>query len=320
MKALLLCAGRGKRLQPITSKIPKALVPIGNITLIEHAVMSIKQAGITEIGIVINGEIKEYNSIINNIQKHAKITIIKQENPMGTGHAVQSSFDFLEDSSFLVYLADNLFGESLKEFVDNFLVNKPQVQIGAKKIVDPKDYGVLELSENNTVLNIEEKPEYPKSERAIVGVFAFDNSCKNLFENLQVSSRGELEITEALNRAIEKKYSVKAYEFMQWWVDVGNINRLIKANSLYLQEINKVKKTVKRADSIIKNCLMIEPVMIGKSCTIENSIIGPNVTIGDNVIITDSKLSECIVMDNSQLFEAKQIKNSIVLETEIVQI
>ncbi len=320
MKALLLCAGRGKRLQPITSKIPKALVPIGNITLIEHAVISIKQAGITEIGIVINDEIKEYKSIINNIQKHAKITIIKQENPIGTGHAVQSSFDFLGDSSFLVYLADNLFGESLKEFVDSFLVNKPQVQIGAKKIVNPKDYGVLELSENNTVLNIEEKPEYPKSERAIVGIFAFDNSCKNLFENLQVSSRGELEITEALNRAIEKKYTVKAYEFMQWWVDVGNINRLIKANALYLQGINKVKKTMKRADSIIKNCLMIEPVMIGKSCTIENSIIGPNVTIGDNVIITDSKLSECIVMDNSELFEAKQIKNSIVLETEIVRI
>ncbi|QUL57071.1 NTP transferase domain-containing protein [Paenibacillus tritici] len=320
MKALLLCAGKGKRLQPITKKIPKALVPIGNITLVEHAVMSIRQAGITEIGIVLNDEVSKYRSIIDTMQESAKITYIEQMDPRGTAHAIQISLDFIGDSPFLVYLADNLFGESLKGFVTSFLSNKPMVQIGVKTVLNPKDYGVLELSENNNVLNIEEKPKHPKGDKAVVGVFAFENSCKTLFDDLKLSDRGELEITDALNKAIQQNYNVTAHEFNEWWIDVGNINRLLEANNLYLQDINTKEQRTIATDSIINNSLIIHPVIIGASCNIENSVIGPNVTIGDNTVITGSVVNECVIMSNSKLSGMKEIQDSIVIQKEIVQV
>ena len=165
MKAIILCAGKGTRLKPLTHTIPKPLVPVANKPVLTYVVEQIVESGITDIGIVVSHETtKDMQEIIGNGSKwNASISYIMQEEQRGLAHAVMVSRDFLGNSPFLMFLGDNLIEGGVKEFIKEFEATTPDATILLKEVPDPRLFGVAELDSHGKITKLVEKPKEPKT-------------------------------------------------------------------------------------------------------------------------------------------------------------
>jgi len=172
MKALVLAGGKGTRLKPLTYTMPKPLIPVANKPVLYYVLGQIKEAGITDIGIIISPEtgdlIKE--SVGDGSKWKAQITYILQSEPLGLAHAVKTGQGFLGDAPFLMFLGDNLIQGGIVQFVKQFQQNSPDALILLKEIKETHLFGIAELDKQGQVVHIEEKPKHPRSNLAVVGI------------------------------------------------------------------------------------------------------------------------------------------------------
>ena len=198
MRALVLCGGTGTRLRPITHTMAKQLVPIANKPVLFYGLESIREAGITDVGIVVGDTAKEIMQAVGDGSKwDISVTYIHQEEPLGLAHAVLVSEDFLKDSTFVMYLGDNLIKDGITGFVKKFEENRPNCEILLARVIHPERFGVAELKDGR-VVHLVEKPKVPPSDLALVGVYLFDSNVLQAVKELKPSWRGELEITDAI--------------------------------------------------------------------------------------------------------------------------
>jgi dTDP-glucose pyrophosphorylase len=199
VKALVLAGGSGTRLRPITHTSAKQLVPVANKPVLFYGLEAIRDAGITEVGIVVGDTEPEIRSAVGSGQAFGlKVTYIQQSAPLGLAHAVLVAREFLGDDDFVMYLGDNFIVGGITELVEEFRASRPDAHIMLTAVVDPRQFGVAELDGAGQLIGLEEKPQRPKSDLALVGVYLFTPAVHEAVAGLAPSGRGELEITDAI--------------------------------------------------------------------------------------------------------------------------
>lgn len=331
MKALILSGGKGTRLRPITHTSAKQLVPIANKPILFYGLEAIAEARIKDVGIVVGETKTEIRQAVGNGKKWGlKVTYIEQEAPLGLAHAVKISEDFIRQEPFVMYLGDNLLREGIRAVVDEFKSKKPNAQILLAKVPNPEQFGVAELS-NGKIKRLSEKPKKPKSDLAVVGVYLFDRSVFQAVNSIKPSKRGELEITDAIQYLIDRKFEVVPHLVSGWWKDTGKLEDLLEANRLILESQKGVLEGRADAQSRIDGNVQVErdarienstvrgPAIIGHRCVIKNSYVGPFSSIYHDSILENCELEHSIVLENSKIKNIKRICDSLIGQNATVE-
>lgn len=230
MKGIVLAGGTGSRLYPLTKVTNKHLLPVGNKPMIFYPIEKLTGAGIEEILIVTGTE--HMGDVVNLLGSGkdygCRFTYKVQDEAGGIAQALGLAENFVGDDSMTVILGDNIFEADLKTAIQNYPGKGAQILV--KQVEDPERFGVAEI-EGDQVTGIEEKPDEPKSDYAVTGIYMYDAAVFDLIKNLKPSKRGELEITDVNNDYIsrgEMKYSV----LDGWWTDAGTPESYKIANQL----------------------------------------------------------------------------------------
>lgn len=299
MKGLILCAGKGTRLYPLTRSYPKTLIPIANIPILQTCIEKLVEQDIDEIGIVIHPSqdaiIKE--QIGSGERWNLKLTYIYQEDPLGISDALKQAIAFISGDSFLLLLGDNLITESLSEMSTLIKSNQYHAALMLAEVNNPQDYGIAEVV-GQRIVRLEEKPQLPKSNLAVIGAYAFSPSIFNAVAAIPPSSRGEYEITDAIQWLIDQNEPVAYHITEKRNFDIGTMERLLEANRWKLGQMGAV---VSSKTSVLENCQIIPPVVIGPGCVLRNCIIGPHVSIGAGSSIEGCRIQNSVVLNQVNL-------------------
>ena len=238
MKGVILAAGKGVRLRPLTNGIPKALVEAGGKPLIEHVIDKLSLAGITDICVVVGhlaDKIKE--SIGDGSRFGVNLSYVTQQEQKGLAHAISFSKEFVGDEPFMVILSDNLFESQLEPLVSAHSQSGAEVSIVLTEVDNPTELGVADLDDAGNIRRLVEKPQIPPSNLAITGIYIFSSPfIFEIISNLQPSARGEFEITDAIQKVLESGRGVKGIILPGWWKDTGNLEDLKEAENLLNSE------------------------------------------------------------------------------------
>ncbi|MCL6643350.1 MAG: glucose-1-phosphate thymidylyltransferase [Candidatus Bipolaricaulota bacterium] len=325
MKAIILCAGEGTRMRPLTYTGAKHLIPVANKPVIFYSIEAVVQAGIKELGIVVSPHREEEFKIAvgDGSRWGVKISYILQHQPKGLAHAVSCAHEFVGRAPFLVYLGDNLLENGVTDFVREFERGHANASIVLYEVEDPRSFGVAQLKDGQ-IIRVIEKPKDPPSNLAIVGVYLFDEKIFEAIREIKPSWRDELEITDAIQRLIDKGYRVTPHLVQGWWKDVGKPEDMLHANRLLLERImtqiageldgrSQITGRVQIAPGAqIKNSELRGPLVIGEGALIEDSFIGPFTAVGPRVTIRHSEIEYSIVMEGSQIEGIGRIDHSLI--------
>ncbi len=336
MKGLVLAGGAGTRLRPITHTSAKQLVPVANKPILFYGIESMVAAGITEIGIIVGDTRAEVIAALGDGSRFgASFCFIPQDAPLGLAHCVLIAREFLGDDEFVMYLGDNLLEQDLGAFVAAFIaahsqVEPPSAQILLKQVPDPHRFGIAELDAYGHVVHLVEKPVEPVSDLALVGVYLFDKSIHEAVGSITPSSRGELEITDAIQWLIDHGHRVRTELLHGWWIDTGKLTPLLEANRLLLERIQPrmdgwadepssiLGRVVIERGAKIANSQIRGPVIIGAGAEITDSFIGPFTAIGDDCLVTGSEVEHSVIMERSHVIDIPRLEDSLIGREAVV--
>lgn len=318
MKAVILCAGKGTRLYPVTLTMPKPLVPVANKALLKYAIETLREMGATEIGLVVDSldsPIRE--RLGDGIQTvGVPLSYIAQEDPQGLAHAVKLCQPFVKNEPFIVYLGDNIFQDRMAVLYSRFEQTGASAAIALTEVPNPSAFGIAQL-DGEKIVRLVEKPKDPPSNLAIAGVYVFRPDIFDAIEHITPSWRNELEITDAIQYLVDHGKMVIPYVVKGWWIDAGKPDAIVLANQLVLEELpytpafNTDKRiqgnsTVSHRVILGENTQIIDsvirgPAIIGDNSVIRDSYVGPYTSIGDNVEIEGSEIEHSIVMHGCKI-------------------
>jgi len=333
MKGLILSGGTGSRLYPLTYTNAKQLIPIANKPILFRVIEAIRDAGISEIGIVVgNTENQIREAVGRGGRWGVNITYIRQDEPLGLAHAVKVSHDFLGDDRFVMFLGDNVIEGGISPLIAQFADSDWNSQIVLTRIDHPEQYGVAELGDDGKIVRLEEKPKQPQSDLALVGIYMFDCNIFDAVNAITPSYRGELEITDAIQWLVNSGFAVHPFVHRGWWIDTGAPGEMLEANDLVLEEIDyeiegyvdrdsKVGRrvSVERGAEII-NSIVRGPSIIGENARIINSYIGPFTSINHDVIIENSEIEHSVVLENCEIRDIdSRIQDSLIGRSVVIE-
>jgi glucose-1-phosphate thymidylyltransferase len=325
MKGLILSGGKGTRLYPLTYTRAKQLIPVANKPVLFRVIEAIRDAGISEIGIVIGDTGPEIRETVGNGERWGvRIEYIPQDAPLGLAHAVKISRDFLGDERFVMFLGDNVIQGGVAELIGQFGSSHWDSQIVLTQVAEPQHYGVAELRPDGSILRLVEKPREPQSDLALVGIYMFNHHVHAACEAIAPSWRGELEITDAIQWLVDQGHAVHPYIHRGWWIDTGKPIDMLEANDHVLEElVHRVDGFVDSASQVdgrvtvesgaeVINSTIRGPAIIGQDTRIVNSYIGPFTSIYHHVTVEGSEIEHSIVLEHSEIRDIPQrIQDSI---------
>jgi glucose-1-phosphate thymidylyltransferase len=232
MKGIVLAGGTGSRLFPLTKVTNKHLLPIGKKPMIYYPIEKLIEAGLKEILIVTGTEhMGDVVSLLGSGKDFkCRFTYKVQDEAGGIAQALGLAENFAGGDSVTVILGDNIFEDSLKPYVDAYEQQGGGAKLLLKEVHDPQRYGVAEVKENK-IVSIEEKPQRPKSNYAVTGIYLYDAKVFEYVKTLKPSARGELEITDVNNQYVKEKKCTSDI-FKGFWTDAGTFDSLGQANKL----------------------------------------------------------------------------------------
>ena len=313
LKGLILSGGKGTRLRPITHTSAKQLVPVANRPVLFYGIQAMADAGIEEIGIIIapetGDEIREAAG--DGSQFGVKITYIVQDEPAGLAHAVLTAEPFLGDSSFVMYLGDNLLQGGIGDLVASFRASAPDALILLTPVPDPEHFGVAEL-DGERVVRLAEKPAEPKTNLALVGVYMFTAGIHDAARAIEPSPRGELEITDAIQYLVDDGKRVEPHVVRGWWKDTGRLEDMLEANRLILDTItDRVEgelidsqcdgRFIVEPGAVLERATVRGPAVIGAGARLTDCYVGPYSAIGEDCVITNAEIEHSILLAGSHV-------------------
>ncbi|PJM96991.1 glucose-1-phosphate thymidylyltransferase [Streptomyces sp. CB01373] len=325
MKALVLSGGAGTRLRPITHTSAKQLVPVANKPVLFYGLEAIAEAGIDEVGIVVGDTADEIREAVGDGSRFGiEVTYIPQETPLGLAHAVLIAQDFLGDEDFVMYLGDNFIVGGITGLVEEFRAERPDAQILLTRVPDPTSFGVAELGGDGQVVGLEEKPEEPKSDLALVGVYLFTPAVHEAVRSIEPSWRGELEITHAIQWLIDNKCDVRSTTISGYWKDTGNVTDMLEVNRSVLEAVEPLNAgTVDEKSEIIgrvrieagarvSGSRIVGPAIIGAGSVVDDAYIGPFTSVSEDCRIVDSEIEYSILLRGSSVTGVRRVEASLI--------
>jgi UDP-N-acetylglucosamine diphosphorylase/glucosamine-1-phosphate N-acetyltransferase len=333
VKAVVLAAGEGARLQPITLTRPKHLISIGGKPILEHCLTAIKACGISEIVIVVHYMAEAIREYFGSGEKLGlKIEYAYQKGVLGTGNAAGVAEPYV-DGDFLLVYGDLLFtAEALKKVLETHNRKKPSATLSVVHVERPEDYGIVELKDDGRVKRIIEKPrrEEAPTNLANAGLYVFSPEIFEKVKRISASSRGEWEITDAIELLIKEEKPVFAVEISKdEWFDIGRPWDLLEANRWVLTRmepsvLGKVEEgahiigpvTVAESACIRSGAYIEGPAYIGEHSDVgPNCYIRPCTSIGRNVRIGNAcEIKNSIIMDGVHIGHLSYVGDSIIGE------
>jgi glucose-1-phosphate thymidylyltransferase len=300
MKALVLSGGAGTRLRPITHTSAKQLLPVANKPVLFYGLEAIRDAGITDVGRVVGDTAPAIEEAVGDGSAFGlNVTYLRQEAPLGLAHAVLIARTFLGDDDFVMYLGDNFIVGGISPLVDEFRAARPDAQIMLTQVPDPREFGVAELDKTGQVIGLEEKPQQPKSDLALVGVYMFTPCVHEAVRSLQPSQRGELEITEAIQWLIDSGRKVASTTISGYWKDTGNVADMLEVNRLVLETVEPARRGVVHPGCELIGRVRLEKARVARPASSARSLGGgpggrflprPVHLGGGGPLITDSEI------------------------------
>ena len=318
MKGIILHGGHGTRLRPLTHTGPKQLLPIANKPMSQYCIESIRDAGVTDIVIIIGGlgsnKVRECYG--NGEKFNVNITYIEQDEPRGIAHAIRLCKEYVNNEKFLVFLGDNIIQKSITDSVENFIKSDYDATVLLCEVDNPSRFGIADV-ENEKIVKITEKPKKPTSNLAVTGIYLLTPLIFEVIDNLKPSWRNELEITDALDNLLKQNDNIGYETITDYWKDTGTPEDILNANRQVLEHICGTADAVfesNKHDKVSLDLALRRPCIIGKNCEIDESAsIGPNVSIGDNTIISsDVVIENSIIMSDCKIDGGLNIKDSII--------
>jgi glucose-1-phosphate thymidylyltransferase len=335
MKALVLAGGAGTRLRPITYTSAKQLVPVANKPILFYGLEQIRDAGVTDVGIIVGDTHAEIEAAVGDGSALGiKATYIKQDAPLGLAHAVLTAAEFLGDDDFVMFLGDNLIEGGITGVVDAFERDRPAAQLLLKRVPDPQSFGIAVLDDDGGIVRLVEKPKDPPSDLALVGVYLFTSAILDAARRIEPSWRGELEITDAIQQLIDDGASVRATEVAGWWLDTGKKDELLDANRIVLGSIERRIDGICDEASTVTGEVIIEagaelhgttvrgPAVIGAGSKLVDAYVGPFTSVGPGCTLESCEiefsvlLAGCTVRNIGRL-EGSLLGREVVLERTI---
>lgn len=250
MKGVVLAGGRGTRLHPLTRATNKHLLPVGREPMLFHPIKQMVKAGITDILVVTSTQ--HMGDVVNCLGSGEEfgctLSYKVQTRPGGIAHALALAESFAKDSRICVMLGDNVFEYSISLYVDEFRYQEAGARVLLKEVGHPERYGIAALDERQ-IVEIEEKPEQPKSSYAVVGLYCFDSAVFDIIRTIKPSPRGELEITHVNNVYLGR--GQLRFDICEGrWMDAGTFDSLFEANQIMIENGNEI---LEHWDEVLSN-------------------------------------------------------------------
>lgn len=364
VKGLILSGGAGTRLRPITHTSAKQLVPVANKPILFYGIEDMAAAGITEVGIIVGDTADEIMAAVGDGAAFGvRVTYLRQDAPLGLAHCVLVAAAFLGDDDFVMYLGDNMLQQGLAGFVDRFVADRraagelrfdlvpaaaggsrapagtaalpvatPAAKILLCPVPDPQRFGVAELDADGRVVRLVEKPDDPPSDLALVGVYLFTAAIHEAVAGIEASSRGELEITDAVQWLIDHGHVVDHEVLDGWWLDTGKKDPLLESNRRVLELLDPRCDGDVDIDSTVDGRVVIEagasivrsqvrgPAIIGAGTTVIDSYIGPFTAIAEGCEIRQSEVEQSVVLSRSRIVGVPRLTDSLIgRDVEVVR-
>jgi glucose-1-phosphate thymidylyltransferase len=326
MKGLILSGGKGTRLYPLTYTSAKQLIPVANKPVLVRVIESMREAGVTDIGIVVGDTASEIREAVGDGSRwDVNVTYLQQPQPLGLAHAVKISHQYLADERFVMFLGDNVIQGGVAQLVSEFASNGWNAQVVLTEVAEPQHYGIAELDADRHIARLSEKPRNPRSNLALVGIYMFDASIHEAVNSITPSWRGEYEITDAIQWLIEHGRVVHPYIHRGWWIDTGKPIDMLQANAFVLEDMAHTVSGYVDRDSRVDRRVTLEqgaeiinsvvrgPAIIGEASRIVNSYVGPFTSIYHHVELDSSEIEHSIVLEHARIIDIPhRIEDSLI--------
>ena len=314
MKGIVLAGGTATRLFPLTIVTNKHLLPIYDRPMIYYPIETLAGMGIREVLVIVGG--KSVGDVVELLGDGSHfgldLTYRYQAGAYGIAQAIGLARDFVGAEAFCCVLGDNILrGPELADVATEFESSDFGAGALLYRVPDPERFGVAELDDDGHIVRLIEKPKDPPSNLALVGVYLFSSLIFDAARSLEPSWRGELEITEAIDKLIDDGRTVRSEVVRGWWKDTGQLADMLEANRLVLEELvteiegevdeaSKVEgRVVLGAGARLERSVVRGPAVIGAGAHIEDAFIGPYTSIGDDVHVRRSEVENSIVLSGS---------------------
>ena len=310
MKIIVPMAGRGSRLRPHTLTVPKPLIPVAGKPIVHRLVEDIAKVldqPIDEIAFILGNPAFFGDDIVESLEGlakslNAKASIYRQDQPLGTGHAIMSAKESLSGPAVVAY-ADTLIKADFK------LDKDADAVIWTKKVTNPEAFGVVNLNEKNEIIELVEKPKEFVSDQAVIGIYYFKDIAvlkekleEVLDENLMHG--GEYQINDGIKKMMAEDRVFKTGTVDEW-MDCGNKNVTVETNGRMLNFLHQDGEKLISDSVKITNSEITEPCYIGENVELVNAKIGPNVSVGDGTKITDAEVKNSLIQTFAEVRNAK---------------
>lgn len=298
MKGVILAAGKGSRLYPVTYITPKPLLPLANRTTMFYAFDRLKEMGVTDICIVVGeNEPIMRETLGDGSEQGVNLSYVRQVEPHGLAHAVGFAKEFVAGDPFVLYLGDGIYGESFANHARRFQESGAANLNIVKPVEDPARFGVAN-TEGERIVKLVEKPKVPESNLAMAGVYFFGPQLWEVLPDLKPSARGEYEITDAIQMLIDGGETVLAGVYDAIWFDTGTLDSFLETSSFLIGGGRQVAEDAKVEGEVGAN-VVIGPGAEVTCDSIEDSVVLPGAKVQVKGAIRHSLLGGTVTSDSS---------------------
>ncbi len=313
MEAVILAAGFGRGLEPITHTRPKPLVPVVDRTLLEYHLDNLERASAVRRVVVVAGYlIERVREKVREVGRRYpfEIEVVDQGRPLGTGHALLKGLEAVRSDSVLVIYADSAY---TPEDLEEISKSPSPYLVAAHRVEDPRDYGVLVCGPSGELRDVIEKPPQPVSDLVNAGLYKLSTGIAAYLERVEPSPRGEYELTDAIRMLVKSGPAVRVYE-LRYWRDLGRPWRYLEFCKEVLEKRVRAEEVLGRVESGVR---IRGPVYVGESSEILSgtyiegpAYIGDGVTLGPNAYVRPGT----VILDGSRIGFSVEVKASVVME------